>query len=179
MQPKPTSAVTKGIIISLILIALSLVIYFLGLQKVSGLQYISHLILIVGIIWAIASYAKQIDYNATYGKYFLHGFAVTAVVTCLMIIFTALFITLDPSMKQEALDAATEQMRKNQNLSDEQVNQALEMTRKFFLPMALGGVLLIYMFFGTIVALVAAAVIKKNPRPVFEHEDFDNIKPIA
>lgn len=179
MQQKPTSAISKGIIISLLLIVFSLVLYFMDLQNQPGLQYIGYAIFIVGIIWSISSYAKQIDYNATFGKYFLHGFSIAAIVTCVMIIFMVIFLLVDPSLKQEALDKTAEEMAKNPKLTPEQAKQALQITGKFFTPILLGGILLGYMFFGTIVALVTAAVIKKNPRSIYEDDDFDNIKPIA
>lgn len=177
-QVNPTSAVIKGVVISLLLIVASLLIFFISGNNQTSFQYVIYGIFIVGLVWSIAGYAKQIDYNATFGKYFMHGFAISAIITCIMLIFMAVFVTVDPSLKQQTLEKTSEQMRKNQNVSDEQIEQALNITRKFFMVMALGGTLLGYMFFGTIISLVTAAVVKKNPRPLFEHEDFGSIKPI-
>lgn len=178
MQTKPTSAVTKGIIISLLLIVISLALSFSGVSPQSPLQYLATGILIVGIIWSIAHFAKQIDYNATFGKYFVHGFVVTVIITCVMVIFTILNIILDPSLKQQALDKAREEMNKNPGITDEQIDQYMGMTKKFFLPMALAGVLFIYLFFGTLFSLVTAAIIKKNPRPIFEDSNLNDAAPI-
>lgn len=178
MEPKTTSAVTKGIVISLLLVVISLIISFSGLQENPVLQYLATAILIVGIIWAIANFAKQINYNATFGKYFVHGFVVTVIITCVMIIFTVLNLIFDPSIKEMALQKAQEQINKNPAINDEQATQALEMTKKFFLPMALAGTLFVYLFFGTIFSLVTAAIIKKNPQPLFEDSTFSDVKPI-
>lgn len=174
MQPKPTSTAVKGLAIGMILIVFSLVLHFMGLDTNNALQYIGYAIFVIGIIWSIMSYAKQVDYNAKFGKYFVHGFAITAIITCLMIIFMVVLISTDSTLKQTAMEKAAEEMHKNpRGMSDEQINQALEISKKFFTPMLLAGILLTYMFFGTIVSLITAAIAKKNPRPITD-DDFDN-----
>jgi len=178
MQPKPTKAIIKGVVISLILIVFTLITAFANLQEVTWLQFVGYLIFVGGIIWSISSFAKQISYNATFGKYFVHGFAVTAVITCLMIIFMALYLSFDPSLKQLSLEKAEEAMRKNPNITEDQINQSLEISKKFFFPMVLGTTLLGYIFFGTIISLITAAVIKKNPMPIFDDATDQNLKPI-
>lgn len=178
MQNKPTSALTKGLVISLLLVVFSLIINFTGSEDNSVLQYVGFAIFLIGIIWSIASYGKQIDHNATFGKYFMHGFAITAIITCLMIIFMAIFMSIDPSIKQKALEKASEAMDKNPALSDEQKQQALEISKKFFLVGILASTLVLYLLFGVIASLVTAAIVKKNPRNIFDEQDIDALKPI-
>lgn len=178
MQAKPTSSVIKGVVISLLLIVFNITTLITGSQEVSGLQIVGYVIFLGGLVWAINSYARQIQYNATFGKYFLHGFAVTAIITCLMVIFMALYINFDPSMKQKAIDKAAEAIRNNPAYTEEQAEQALDITKRFFTPMILGSTVLMYMFFGTLASLITAAIVKKNPRPYDEATNFEDIKPI-
>lgn len=163
MEEKITTPVTKGIAISLILIILSLVSYFMDLSQNKGMQYISYVVLIIAIIWSVNSYGKQIEYNSTFGNYFAHGFKVTAIVTVFMIIFSILFIYLFPDMKEKGIEAARKEMEAKGNVSSEQITTALDFTRKFFMVFVIGALLVFYLFFGAIGALIGAGITKKNP----------------
>ena len=48
-------------------------------------------------------------------------------------------------------------------MSPEQIDQALGMMQKFFVPFAIGGALVLYLLVGAIAALIGAAIAKKNP----------------
>lgn len=162
MEQPITSTATKGIVLSLIMIVLSLAIYFLDIQNAT-MGWISYAIYFVGIIVSISIYGKQINYNSGFGNYFTHGFKVTAMVTVLMIIFMALFIIAFPEIKEKALEAQRLALDKMDTLSDEQKKQSTEMTSKFFMVFTIGGTLLQYILLGTIASLVGAGITKKNP----------------
>ena len=162
MEPTITPVSTKGIAISLVLIVLALAFYFLDIKQDSPIQYVGYAIFIGGIIWSILSYSKQINYNATFGKYFTHGFKVSALITVIMVIFIIVFVLLFPEMKEKAVDAARENMAKK-NLTTEQASAGLEMTRKFFMVFAIAGTIFMYLLIGCIVSLIGAAVAKKQP----------------
>lgn len=174
MEKPVTTALSKAIVISLILIALALISYFLDIDPQGGFQYIGYAVFILGVIWSIIYYGKQVDHNATFGKYFSHGFAVTAIVTAVMILFVIIFILLFPEMKTKAMEKASEQMHADKKMTEEQIKTALDITNRFFLAMLIGLTLLGYIFFGTISSLIGSAVAKKNPRPLME----EHIKPI-
>ncbi len=163
MEEKITTPITKGIAISLILIVLSLVFYFMDLSQNKGMQYISYVIFIIAIIWSVNSYGKQIEYNSTFGNYFAHGFKVSAIVIVFMIIFSVIFIYLFPDMKEKGIEAARKQMEAKGNVSQEQITMGLDFTRKFFMVFVIGGLLVFYLFFGAIGSLIGAGITKKNP----------------
>lgn len=177
MQGKPTSAVVKGLVIALALIVFALVVNFTGMDDNPVLQYAGFAIFLVGIVFSIMTYARKINYNATFGKYFVHGFAITAIITCLMIIFMAIFLSIDPTVKQKALEKAAEAMDKNPALSDEQKQQALDISKKFFLVGILASTLVMYLLFGVIFSLVTSAIVRKNPVSIFDQQEGDTLKP--
>lgn len=169
MKQTVTTATTKGVVLALILIVLALAIYFLGMSENRWVQIISYVIFIAGIIWSVTSYGKQIDYNSTFGKYFAHGFKTAATVTALMIIYIIIFFTLFPEIKEKAIEMGRKSMEEKGTLTPEQINQALAMTRKFFMVYVIAISLLGYLIFGAIAALIGAGVTKKNPR-LFDDE---------
>ena len=163
MEQTVTPTSTKGILIGLILVILALVTYFLDLKVNGPLQWVGYAIFIGGIIWSVMSFGKQVNHNATFGNYFAHGFKVAALVTAIMIIYVIIFVVLFPEFKEKAIVEAKRSMQSKNNLTEEQINAGLEMTKKFFMVFLVGGTLVGYLFFGTIASLIGAAVTKKDP----------------
>jgi AICAR transformylase/IMP cyclohydrolase PurH len=163
MDQTITSTTTKGLVIGLILIILALASYFANIEVSGPVQWIGYAVFIGGIIWSVYSYGKQMDYNSTFGKYFAHGFKVAALVTAIMIIYVVIFIILFPDFKEKAIDKARISMREKNNLTEEQMTQAIEMTRKFFMVFLIGGTLVGYLILGALAALIGAAITKKQP----------------
>lgn len=170
MEKKPMTAVSKGLILALALIVLSVLTQILvsDLNQMQKFSWITYIIIIGGIAWAGFSYAKDMNGNVTFGNVFSHGFKATAVMTVLTVLFTILsFTVIFPDLKDKMIEAARQQMISQGKLNDDQIEQALTMTRKFFMPFAIGGILLSYIILGAIGSLLGAAIAKKNPNPVF------------
>lgn len=167
MEKTVTTPVVKGLIISLILIVFGLALQFSGQAGNQGLGSIQYLILLGGIVWACISYAKQMDHNVTFGNVFAHGFKTTAVVTVITVIYSVIALKfLFPEMMDLALEKTREELEKN-SMSDEQMEQTLEMTTKFFLPFAIAGIVVFFLIVGCIASLIGAGVAKKNPQGPF------------
>jgi Trk-type K+ transport system membrane component len=92
-------------------------------------------------------------------------------VTILMIAFLVIFMTMFPEFKEKAMEEAKKKMS-SKDVSQEQVEKALEITKKYFMVFLIGGALLGYLLFGAIASLIGAAVTKKDPRPF---EDINQI----
>ncbi len=163
MQQPVTSTSTKGTVIGLILVVLALATYFLNLKANGPLQWLGWVIFIAGIIWSVMSYGKQINHNSTFGNYFAHGFKVSALVTAIMVIYVIIFVLLFPDFKEKAIDEARKSMQEKNNLTQEQINAGIEMTKKFFMVFLIGGTLVSYLFFGAVCSLIGAAITKKEP----------------
>lgn len=163
MEKKPLSPPVYGLVISIVLIIFGLIIQFTNQFQNKTLGYVSYAVLLIGIIIACVNYAKQMNGNVTYGNVFAHGFKTTAVVIVIMAIYTALALkVIFPDMIDKILETSRTQMEGK--MADDQIEQALQMTRKFFLPFAIGGIIVIYGILGAIAAAIGAAVAKKNPQ---------------
>ena len=73
-----------------------------------------------------------------------------------------------PEIVDISLNQARIEMEKNKNFSESDIESGIEMTRKFFVPFAIGGILISFAFIGAIGSLVGAAVTKKIPKTPFE-----------
>lgn len=164
MEKKITSPAVKGVIISLILIVISLTIQFLNLSKNRGFSSIQFVILIGGLIWSAVSFSKQMNGNVTFGNVFTHAFKTAAAITAIMVIYAIISIKfISPEAMNMALAEARSGMEAK-NMSDDQIDQALSFTKKFFIPLTAGGILLSFLIMGVIGSIIGAAVSKKNPQ---------------
>ena len=167
METKVTTPVIKGLIISLILIVFGMALYFAKQSTNQGLGSLQYVILIGGIIWGCINFSNQMNHNVTFGNIFAHGFKITAVVTVIMIIYSVLALKLlFPDMTDMILDKTREELAKK-NMSDDQAETAMTMTKKFMLPFMIGGLLVMFMIVGAVASLIGAAVAKKNPQGPF------------
>lgn len=167
MENKVTTPVVKGLLLSLILIVFGLVLHFTGQSMNKSLGSIQYVIIVGGIVWGCIVFANQMESNVSFGNIFAHGFKITAVVAVITVVYTILsFKIFFPEMMDLALEETTKQLEKN-NMSQDQIDQTIEMTKKFFVPFAIAGVLVGTVFIGAISALIGAAVAKKNPKDPF------------
>jgi hypothetical protein len=171
MEQKVTSPIVKGLIITLVLAILDLIGGFAHLKTATWFKWLPTLFLVAAIIWACINYGSQLNGNTTFGNVFAHGFKTSAVVACILILYTLLSIyIIFPDTKDLALEEARKQMEEKGNIPEANIDQAIEMTRKFFLPFAIGGALLGTLIVGAIASLLGSAFTKKNPNAEFENQ---------
>lgn len=164
MEQKLTPPWTKGLIISLVLIVYGLILYFTGQSQNKSLGWVQMALLIAGLIYSCIQFAKQKEGNVTFGNVFAHGFKTTAAVIVIMVIYTVISLKfLFPDMVEMGLTQARVEMEKKGNLSESEIENGLQMVKKFFLPFAIGGIVFGFGILGAIGSLIGAGVAKKNP----------------
>jgi len=166
MEKKPVSPWLKGLVISLITIAASIALQYAGKTDDKGIGMIPVVLLLAGIIWACISYSKQMDAQVTFGNVFYHGFQVAACVTIFMIIYTIFSVKiLFPEQYEAGMAKARAQMEKDNKLTKAEIDDLMDKSKKFFVPLIMIGVIFLYGILGTIFALIGGLVAKKNPNP--------------
>ena len=171
MEKKIITHITKGLIIALVLVVFDLVAGFAGFRFDTWYRWTSTLVLVAGIIWACISFSNQNDHAIGFGGLFTHGFKTSAVVSCMIFIFTLVSIfLLFPETRDIALQKAREQMEQNGKYSQDQIDQGIEITKKLFVPFAIAGAILGTLIVGTIASLIGAAVAKKKPVTPFDQQ---------
>ncbi len=170
MEEKVTSHIIKGVILSIISIAFSVVVYVFNLYEMQSLTYLNYAIFLGGLIYGAILYSNENKNQVTFGNVFAHGFKTTAVIIVITVFYTVIaFKFLFPDMMELMLTISRKQMLKDPKLTDEMIEQAMSMSRKYFLPFVIGFSIIGTGFLGLIGSLIGAAVAKKNTNPFENH----------
>jgi uncharacterized membrane protein YciS (DUF1049 family) len=171
MNKKVTSALTSAIMISLLLIVLDLIAGFSNIKFATWYRWIPTIVFCVAIIIVCITYANQKDNVVTFGNVFGHGFKTSAIIAGLMLIYTLLSIyVIFPDTKEKYIDEMRRQMEAKGNMSEDTINNAVEMTSKFFLVGATIGAIIGTLIGGAIASLLGAAFAKKKPASPFDQQ---------
>lgn len=169
-QKKPMTHITAGLLIAAVLVVYSIIINFLGATSNPGVSLIQYAIIIGGLIFVVLNHSKEHNNQLSFGNLFAFGFKTTAVYTILFVAFTVIFFLLFPELKEKTFEIARAEMEKNDKITDEQIEQALEMSRKFFWVGVVGGSMFFMVIIGAIGSLLGAAFAKKRPQNPFEQQ---------
>jgi len=161
------ASITNGAILGIALIIFSVLLYILDLTTTKGMNYISYVIIIAGIIWATKTYRdNNLGGTISYGQAL--GFATMVVVIAALIssIYSYVFMKfIDPSVIDKIIAMGEEEMIKR-GMNDEQIEMTQSMQAKFMKP----GLMNIIGFFalvlwGFVLALITSIFMKKEGDP--------------
>lgn len=164
MKKKSTDYFGKAIMISLLLILIDLIGGFAHLRFEGWFKWIGTIVLVVALIIFCIQFAKQQTDGVTFGKVFGYGFKISLVISILMAFYTLLsFFVIFPELPDQILANSRSTMEAKGNLSQEQIDQGIAMSKKFLQPLPL----MIFaflgtLFFGTIASLLGGAFAKKS-----------------
>lgn len=164
MNQKSISPAVSGILIALLLIVVGLIVHFAGLDANKWVQNAQYLLLAGGLFAACYQYVKQNNCNVLFCNVFAYGFKTSAAVAAITAVYSYFALKyIMPEMVDIALDQARQAMVTQNKLTPEQIDQALSLTQKFFIPFSIGGIIIFFLLIGVVVSLISAAVIKKKP----------------
>jgi hypothetical protein len=153
-----------GLVTALAMIVLGVVLHIADLSFEPWVQWVTYLVMLVGIILNAIAFSKANNHNVTFGNVFSSGFKATALIIIIMIVWSFISMMLFPEIKEKAIEMAREKMEA-QGGSEEAIEMGIEMTQKYFTAFMIGGIVGGFLFFGAIFSLIGAAIAKKNPQP--------------
>lgn len=153
----------SGVYVGAALIVFSLITFLLDVDFESPIKYISYLILALGLFWAVISYRdKHMGGTIDFKGAFTAGFYTALIAALIGGIFTFVYVEyIDTGIVEQILVKAEEDMlERSPNMSDEQLEQALDMTETFTSPILMSvfsfiGNLVVSIIFSLIIAIFA------------------------
>lgn len=156
-------ATKYGLILGVISIALFLITVFAGLIGNQAMQYVGYIPTIILIIYAHKEFKAQGDGFMSYGQGLGIGTLTVTIGSLISTVFFYVYVKfLDSSFMEIMKDKQLEGMQE-QGMSDEQIDQAMEMTGSFMTPEVLSVIgILFAVFFGFILSLIISAFTKNS-----------------
>ncbi|MEO6315071.1 MAG: DUF4199 domain-containing protein [Chitinophagaceae bacterium] len=129
MEKKITSRVTKGVIITAILIALDLILQQRYHPVPEAVRYMPRLLVVfLGVLVSCLVFIRQSPQQSGFGEVFAHGFKTTAVIAFLMAAYTFIAVQfIYPAPGPEEMAAAVKAIEQQGNaLQGEATQQAAQ-----------------------------------------------------
>jgi hypothetical protein len=159
----------------IVVIILTYVYQFLNVDQTSAIKYVSYIPYIAFMLLAQKEYRDQMGGYMTFGEGFLAGFKYTAITAVLTALFVYIYFTLlSPQVFQQVMDAQRAKLEAKGGLTDDQINTALSFTTAGFVAIIM---VIASLVMGTIIALIGAAIFKKDKPAFVTNEEIDYVDP--
>ena len=160
------SSLMSGIYLGIVMILISVVFYVTGNPFSKVAQWIGYAVMIAGIVLSQVSYKKTLGGTMTYGQALGIGVLTMAFASVLSSIYTfLLYQVIDPSLQEQLRLFTEEQIVKQGNVPEEQMDMAMNVATKFQTPVMMlvmgifGGA-----FMGLIISLITSIFTQKKPK---------------
>ena len=170
-QPSTARIALKwGAFLGFALVITTLVMYLTDQTANPVFSVLTVVEIIVCLVLAMRDFRLQNGGYMSYGEGLSTGSLLSAVAGLISAAFITFYnVVIDPTIQQRAFEQAREKLEDQGSLSDDQIDQAMEMSQKFQSP----GFTFIAGVFGTIImglllSLIVAAFIRRNKTNPFE-----------
>lgn len=173
MNTKPKSlshhAMMYGLYLGLALVVFTLITYVGNLMTNKSLGYISYLIIIVGLFMSLKHYRDKVQQGIlAFATGLKLGVLVSVFAGLISGVFTSILYMMDPSLIDQIIQVSQQAMLE-QGISEDQVVAMEETMRSVTNPIFLSiSSVLGFALIGTLISLIAAAILKKNPTNPFD-----------
>lgn len=156
------SATYKGLVTGLLMIAISLGIYYTRKNFDNGLQYITYSVYIAGILWTLFAFKQSGNEQKTFKNYFSQGFRCFVVVTLLMVAFTWIFLKANPALKEEMAQNYRADLVKAKNYTPAEIDTMVNTGKEYFVVMLTSMAIFGYLIIGALVTLIGSAFLSQK-----------------
>lgn len=162
----PTKVATKwALIYAATGIIITYAFQFLNVDPTSSLKYLTYIPFIAFLLLAQKEYRDIIGGYITFGDAFSTGFRYAVFSGLLIAVFTYLYLAiLSPGVLDKVVESTRDQLS-TKGMSDGQVEKALDITKKYGPIIGAFGAAIAYAIFGAVLALIGAAIFKKERSP--------------
>ena len=160
---KNISATYKGVITGVLMIVLSLILFYIFKLPINGKsQYVILLVFIAGVLWSLISYKLIETSTLSFKNYFSEGFKTFIVVALFMAVFTFIFYKLNTQIMENGIQENNLLLLKDGNKTPTEIKENADKLRDIFMPMMLAINTIKYLLLGSLVSVIAAAFLSQK-----------------
>jgi len=153
-----------GAIAGLAIIIVTVLFYFLNLEQNYVISFIIYAVLIGVIITGTRYLRDKILFgHITYGRALGSGTSISLFASVIVAFYTFMFLKFIDTGAIEKMFSLMEDNMYQQGMPEEQIDMAMEMSRKFTTPFTIAlGTVFSYVFWGFLFSLITSIFIKKK-----------------
>ena len=157
-------AIKWSLIYILVAIVITYAIEIAKLDVNSPVKYITYVALIVFLFLAQKEHKTGLGGYIKFGDAFVTGLLYGVFAGILTGIFVYVYLTiLSPEIFAQAMEQQRQAMVANGKLSTDQIDQGMEIAKKYGAILGAVGTVFVYAIVGVIFGLIGAAILKKEP----------------
>lgn len=150
----------KGLLTGITMIILQLFIFYILKQSQEGpLQYAVYSVYTAGIVWSIFAFSKKAGPGTKFGAYFSAGFKTFILATLLMVIYTFIFLKMNPQILEAKIVVNDQLALQEGNHTPAEIASNAKQMRSIFIPMMLALTTFMYLFLGALISATTTGVI--------------------
>lgn len=165
-QTAPSSAkiaIKWSLIYTLIAIVITFIIEITKLDINSPVKYVTYIVLLALLFLAQKEHKDKLGGFINFNQAFITGLLYGVFAGVLTGIFVYIYLTfLSPEMFTQTIEQQREALVAKGNLSSDQIDQAMEIVKKYGVILGSAGAMLVYSILGVVFGLIGAAIIKKE-----------------
>ena len=168
-QQKPTSKITLhyGVILGVVSILISVIIYAMGMQYDEDWKSWIGIIAMAAIVFLGIKKFKEFNGGyLTIGQALKTGVGIALIGSIISLLYFFIFVSfIEPDFLANKMALGeTKMLEMYPNLTDEQIEQQLEMQKKFATPAIMSAFALVFsLFFGFVFSLISGFIQKNEP----------------
>ena len=143
-------------------IVITYILQFLNIDQTSSARYLGFIPFAAFLLLAQNEYKSQLGGFITFGQGFMSGFIYALIGGVILAIFTYIYLKfLSPQVWDQILSMQKDQLAEK-NMSSDQIDQTMTFMKNYGQLFSFIGVIFMDAFVGAIVALIGAAIFKKE-----------------
>ncbi len=152
----------KGLITGILMIATSLVIFYVLHKSLLGTnEYIVFALYIAGLCWSLFDYHQQSN-SKKFKDYFSAGFRTFIVACLLMVVFVYIFNKLNPQIRDAMIAENDKLVSEVGSRTPAEVQANADKIKELYLPFTLLATTLKYLFIGALISVVGAGFLSNR-----------------
>ena len=152
----------KGIITGVVLVIVSLSLYYSKLPVESKLHYSIYILYAIGIVWTLISYSRSATFTGKFADLFGQGFKFFIVVAFIMVAFTAIFSMLHPEFAEDSARYYKEDLAKEGNKTPLEIDEIVAKVKKQYTTSLVSLTIFGYLITGTIITAAGSALLMRR-----------------
>lgn len=165
------NSATYGAITGMALIITGVLFYIINLENQSIAQWINYAVIVGGIFIGTKNFRDKMNFGRiTYGKSLGSGVLISLFASIIFAFYTFIFFKyIDPAALEKIYEITEQSMMKQGTMSDQQIEAAMEVTKKMMTPFSMSlFIILGFVFWGFLFSLIISIFVKKQGNPYDE-----------